>query len=457
MSYLITNKIKEQLDLLNKFEQYKEDLNHKLQYDIISGDGATQELLMISKKEKELKKALISQVHVTSDGKERKIEYKENKGLWKTLLPGKVPITAKTEDALVDKLMVFYGLSMEKTTIQDVFESALKLKAVTENNKAKTIERIRDDFHTYISSDFQKKDIRKIDKYYLREHTQTMVNTLHPKRKAFFAYKHVLNIIFEYALDKDIIQNNPVLGIKNAVYYKSCDNATSSCEEKIFSEDEIEQIKEKIESRKSWKTYKGYFASGYAILFAIETGMRVAEICGLKWVDISDKFIHIHRQLLSEYDASEKCDKYYLVDYTKNEKGVSQGGRYFPISPNIMAILDELKSVQTELGITSEYVFCNRNGNWTTTEAYSNVLYRLCKSLGFGITNNHAFRMSLNSNVFIRKYNFDVATRAKLLGHSVEVNLRYYTFEARDAEEMAYTTMNRDDSIYLVSPTLTQV
>ncbi len=57
---------------------------------------------------------------------------------------------------------------------------------------------------------------------------------------------------------------------------------------------------------------------------------------------------------------------------------------------------------------------------------------RLLKSLGFNITNNHAFRMSLNSNVLAGKLNLPVAKRAELLGHSVETNMKYYTYATKD-------------------------
>lgn len=48
----------------------------------------------------------------------------------------------------------------------------------------------------------------------------------------------------------------------------------------------------------------------------------------------------------------------------------------------------------------------------------------------FEITNNHAFRMSLNSNVFIPK-GLPVTERARLLGHSVETNLKRYSFAGK--------------------------
>ena len=64
-------------------------------------------------------------------------------------------------------------------------------------------------------------------------------------------------------------------------------------------------------------------------------------------------------------------------------------------------------------------------------------MFNLLSGMGFAVTNNHAFRMSLNSNVFIAKLNLDVATRAKLLGHSPETNLKYYTFAPkRDMDDM---------------------
>jgi hypothetical protein len=40
--------------------------------------------------------------------------------------------------------------------------------------------------------------------------------------------------------------------------------------------------------------------------------------------------------------------------------------------------------------------------------------------------------MSLNSYVFIAELNLPVTERAKLLGHSVETNLKNYSFAERD-------------------------
>ena len=55
----------------------------------------------------------------------------------------------------------------------------------------------------------------------------------------------------------------------------------------------------------------------------------------------------------------------------------------------------------------------------------------ICRSLGFQVTNNHAFRMSLNSNVFI-PLGIPVTERTRLLGHSVETNEKYYSYARKN-------------------------
>ena len=119
---------------------------------------------------------------------------------------------------------------------------------------------------------------------------------------------------------------------------------------------------------------------------------------------------------------------------TKNEKGISEDGRQFPLTAEIERILTELKSKQEELGIESEFIFCNKDGRWMIEEAYTSFLRRLCRSLGLNVTNNHAFRMSLNSNVFI-PLDIPATGRAALLGHSVETNMKYYSYSQKDLIE----------------------
>lgn len=158
--------------------------------------------------------------------------------------------------------------------------------------------------------------------------------------------------------------------------------------------------------------------------------MRAGELASLKWSDVHDNYIHIHSQQLSNKRKGGK--EYYYADWTKDEKGESEGGRRFPLTKAINDLLNELKSVQSSKEIYSEFIFCHENGEWIKTDAYITCLRRMLTSLGFEITNNHAFRMSLNSNILAGKLNLKEADRAELLGHSAETNIKYYTYASKD-------------------------
>ena len=125
---------------------------------------------------------------------------------------------------------------------------------------------------------------------------------------------------------------------------------------------------------------------------------------------------------------------YELEMINKKERALKEQlvlTNHVTITKNIKALLDEIKSKQDKLNIHSEYIFCHENGEWIKTDAYITFLRRLCQSKHFHVTNNHALRMSLNSNVLIPK-GVSVADRAAMLGHSIETNLRHYSFAQKD-------------------------
>lgn len=419
--------------LLRDIESQKSTFHQLLKYDIIDSIDVTNELIMIRKKEAKIKEALVMQYHITKNGIPRTISYIENRQIYTTFMEDRSRISAKTKEALIDKLMTYYGLTINDTSFKNIFDLALDQKQRTENPDSKTIEHYKSNFKRFIDDSLSQKDIRKISSVDLQEYTQKLVNSsTPPTEKAFLKYKGILNLVFNYSITKGIITSNPVTHIKNSVYKKSCTIIYKDPESKIHSPKEIEQLKNEIRRRMAHKTYKGYFINGYAMLFSMETGVRAGELCSLRWQDVKDQYIHIHsQQLKKKAEDGKKGSIYYYASYTKNEKGVSRDGRKFPLTHAIKALLNELKALQEELNIQSEYIFCHEDGEWIKTDAYETCLRRLCQSLDMNVTNNHAFRMSLNSNVFIPA-GLPATERARLLGHSVETNLRYYSFAGKD-------------------------
>ena len=420
--------------VIKSIESQLESLQIQEKMGIINASDAGIERDMLNQKERMLKERLVSNQHLTADGLPRAISHHEPtddnpKEYWITRVADGKKMKAATRDALIDKLYEYYIGGQLDLTVKGIFEVALLEKAITENPKQNTLAKNEADFKRYISPTLAGANITKITETDLKKYTQEWVNRVHPKKKAFLDYKGVLNLIFGYAYMHKMIPQNPLDFIKNKPYMKSCDTRRSKPSEKILSPEEIEILKTEVRRRMGMDKYGSYYINGYAMLFAIETGVRVGELCALKWADIEEESIHIHSQQLANKASGGK--DYYLVPYTKNEKGESEDGRDFPLTRKLKALLAEIKEKQEALGIDSEFVFCHEDGEWIKTDAYETFLRRLCTSKGFKVTNNHALRMSLNSNVLI-PMGISPADRAAMLGHSIETNLKYYSFAQKD-------------------------
>lgn len=393
---------------------------------MLTGVGATY-LEELTKKEFKLKEKKVLEIHqnaiqtgtVTKNGKEKVYYQTRVKDL-------KTPPRCYSYENLIDKLYTHY---FGKTIVSDysfeaIFNAAVDERVRTTAPKEKTVRDYYSSYKSFITPEFGATDIRSFTSSQIKEYMQVISKQLNPTKKRFYKFKGILNLAFHYASDPEhqIIPQN-IIPTDNAPYKKNCHLIEDRPEDKAFQPHEVDMIRDYLWKRVSKLKYD---VNGYAILFSSHTGVRQGEIPSLKWEDISDKLIHIHSQQ-NDHEA-ETGKEYYYNPTTKNEKGESRNGRYIPLTKEVKHILDELKEKQDSLGIHSEWVFAKEDGTWTTTAAYYESLYKICVTkLNLNLSNNHAFRIALNSYVLI-PMGIEAPERARILGHSVETNLKHYTF-----------------------------
>lgn len=144
---------------------------------------------------------------------------------------------------------------------------------------------------------------------------------------------------------------------------------------------------------------------------AIHTGMRLAELCGLKWdrVDFRNNQITVTRTR----------DKYGLKETTKTKLK-----RFIPMTQQVRVLLLALHQSNQD----NPYVFLEADG---TEVKYAHIYRRFCKAQGkAGITNKirfHDLRHSFASNYMMNGGNvFDLQ---KILGHTdIKMTMRYAHF-----------------------------
>lgn len=335
------------------------------------------------------------------------------KGFWKTYIGSgseRRQIVKKTYDDVVNALYDYYNSSEDVVTLQSAFNEWLSYKTVKSNLSKKTQEDYIGLFNLF-GEKVKNKKLSDIDEDDLEDAIIDCVESKRPSSDRLRRAYNALERTFEYGMRRRYTDRNPALYVDVEAYYKSCRNFFLPCNTKEFTPDEIEMIRSDVIKTKP-------SAVGLMTLFASYTGMRAGEICALHKDDIvvdkdGNEYLHIHRQQ----------SKMPLVElpYTKDERHKPKGGRYFPISPEIKTILFQSQSLEGE----SEYVFHDRQGNWINKDTYEQNLNRRCKRLGINKSNNHAFRMALNS-YFIDK-GLSSAERAVLLGHTVRTNEQVYS------------------------------
>lgn len=412
--------------MVSRFENTSFDLQDLINLGIV--DSADTAKRLLNAKELKEKEAKVKAVHTNKITKTTEKKRGQVREVYQTRLDGKRPRRYTYKELIEYLYNYYYPVDViVDYSFKTIFEKALDEKIRTEGTKEKTVRDYHNSYKAFISDEFGKKDIRIMTPSEVKEYIQTTTKELNVTVKRLYKLKGVLNLVFNYATDPEhaILSINPV-PTTNAAYKKNCSHTSKRPEDKAFQPDEIQLIQEHL-----WKRVKRmhYDVNGFAILFSIETGVREGEIPSLKWTDVGENAIHIHSQLNDEKRDGKKV--YYYNPSTKNEKGVSRDGRYFPMTDEIRRILTALKEKQKKLGIKSEWVFAKENGDWITTAGYYESLYKLSKKLDLKLSNNHAFRMALNSYVFVPA-GLSAPERAKLLGHSVQTNLNHYTFARAD-------------------------
>lgn len=333
---------------------------------------------------------------------------------------GRKQIRSKTEEGLYEKLYIHYANEDSVPTLGDAMVQYIEWRTKVYGNAQSTKDR------TLATARFfdgiKDKKINKLTSDDLRIYIR---GNKPYKKYEIKAAIQVLKGTYKWAVERGHVQKDPAYAIEPKEFFKDCEPDGKKAKDKIFLPEEIEAIKNEL---------RAYLPNmrAYAALVAIETGMRAGELVALHWTDISDDEIYIHRQqslVLKDGKRGAFEDTYVEVEYTKDTrmKDGDEPGRSFPVTPAIRAILDEVRAITGDC----EYVFTEK-GRWITKTSYEKWLHKHLKKLGYDAAHNHAFRMTLISNVF-QNCSVTPAEEALVMGHSAEVALRHYTHARKES------------------------
>lgn len=299
---------------------------------------------------------------------------------WYTFVPdltkkeGRKLVKRKSKETMDDFLVKFYKEYEEPQTIEKTYKEWIAKKLKFEEISLQTYDRYNIDFFKYFS-ECKDKEIRYVTTDFLEDFIIGNIKKYHMKAKAWSNLRTLIRGVFLFAKKKgyskiDITQYIQELDISRKMF----DHEQKADENVIFSKSEIQKIVTELKDSKNIKDL--------AILVAIYTGMRVGEIVALKWEDVHEDYIHIHRTQIN-FKGEEGKNVHEIRDFPKTEAGI----RDVIIVPELKDVLKRIRLVNP----FTEYVF-EKNGEPIHKHLVCSRLYVLCERYNFPKKGMHAIR-----------------------------------------------------------------
>jgi len=207
----------------------------------------------------------------------------------------------------------------------------------------------------------------------------------------------IMNSFFKYSVSTEKITKNPCTSIVLPI----ADKAVSVV---ILTKDEKRLIMNDVIKEKSNRSL--------LVLVALFTGMRIGELCSLKWenVDFENMTIKVSAtiQRIRVNDQQQKTR--VIIDTPKSRNSF----RMLPLSQFVSELLAELYANKNTVG--SEFVFCKRNGQCYDIRGIQKYYAKMTKSLMIKKPSFHCLRHTYATMAI--EAGIDAKTLSILLGHS---------------------------------------
>ena len=220
--------------------------------------------------------------------------------------------------------------------------------------------------------------------------------------------KSILNGMLYLAVEKGIISHNCL----NDINYKQFAYKVEQNNCRPYTEAEREQIIKYLSGKDDFYSM--------AILLDFYLVLRIGELKGLKWSDISNGYIHISRFV---------NDKNEVVNEIKGH--TSEGIRTMPLTPGAQAGLEKIYRLHFN---SSDYIFF-RDGKPLATVTFNRHLKKCCEELNIEYRSSHKLRFSTASIMY--KNGVSDTELQKLLGHTTLTMTQHYLKNIVSEQETA--------------------
>lgn len=342
-------------------------------------------------------------------------------GKWYTYLPsinGRKLIKRNNEKSLNDAIIDFYKTEENDPTIKDVFVMWSDDKLRYGEIQKQTYDRYCCDYNKFFS-DFGNKKIRYVDELTLEDFCKSQIRDKELTSKGWSNLRLLVVAIFKYAKRRGYTKFDVVNFIQYMELPKTIFRHTKRiASDNIFTEKEMTDIVNYCMKKPT--------LSNMAVLFASYTGMRVGEIVALKWEDIQQDIIYVHRTQVTYKDKDEK-----YVHTVKDSAKTDAGNREVVIIPQLRVVLKRIKAINP----FTEYVF-ESQGKTILKNTICKNLHIICDNLGIKRRGVHTLRKTFITHMI--NANVEESIILEQVGHTnIDTSKAYYYYNDKMIDYMS--------------------
>lgn len=338
------------------------------------------------------------------------------------------------EDVICDFYLSVQNESQETEQLKDysiesMFYEFMTHKANEVNSG--TIKRMMADWTRFYEpeKEFIAISVQNLTKINVDDFFNAVLGKHNLKKKAFYNMCGILKQTLEYAVDAEYIEKNPYRIKVNKKKFASSSKKPSAKE--VFQADEKERLLDEMERRLRNNPSN---TAPLAVMLDFELGTRKGEILAICRSDIVDNRIHIHRQLVEEFDTSNlsnmKSKGFQVVDYTKS----ADGDRWLPLTEQAKRIIKRIEAINEEYGHQYKDFLFVRDGRCLTPDAVDTQIKRGCEYIGIPVKTMHKIRKTYASTLLHNGVNLSIVK--DMLGHADEsTTLKHYIYNIEDSIE----------------------
>ncbi len=389
---------------------------------LLSNGAINLDEVACSMKKAEKEKILAQHPYPITQGKD---------GRWRTYVKkeegGRKQIAKSTYDKVLDTLISIYkggeSLSAQsEITVEFLFPIWREYKIL--HGVASTyIKRIDSDWRTfYEGTPITKVPVKELNKLKMDIWAHELIQRVKNSKKQYYNISMIMRQILDYAVDAEYIPQNPLqkVNIDARMVFRHEKKKPSYMQ--VFTVEEVEAL-----YQAAWDDFLDnrmtiHKLSPLAVMFQFQTGIRIGELCAVRYEDIEDSEIFIDRMF--RYETNE------IVEYTKG-KGE---GRYVPLTSEAKMLIAAAREFQHERGMSETGYIFSVNDEPLSYYSVRKRYEKYCKVIGTYNKSSHKSRMTYVSALIDGGVNIN--TVREIAGHADEkTTYRNYCYDRKTNPE----------------------